>query len=196
MKKIILFSVILISLLRATSLQDMYNKAQPGEGYDKLIILSKDSVYEGNFVQDVMSVCIHGNGAFITVNDSSILIDGEGKRLDIDHVIFITDSSTNKVLEFKNDSYGRIVNNTFYGKINTQKTSYCITYDECTKNTSNIGNNIFTYFKTGVYFNTLDFSAGVIYLIMICGIVERLICIRGAGPDPPGHLFLNRGIRN
>ena len=161
MKKILLLIAIFISLLKATSLEEMYNNANPGEGYNKLIILEKDSIYIGRFVQDVQSVCIHGNGAIIVLNDSSILIDGENKRLDIDHVILIVDGNVNSFLLFKNGSYGNILNNTFYGKIDSQITSYCITFEECTNHISIIENNIFAFFSFGIFYYTSEFNASI-----------------------------------
>lgn len=41
MRKVLLLIVAFITLLKATSLDEMYNNANPGEGYDKLIILEK-----------------------------------------------------------------------------------------------------------------------------------------------------------
>ena len=161
MKKVIFLIVIFITLLQAASLQDIYDKARPGEGYDKLIVLAKDSIYNGRFVQDVQSVCIHGNGAIIALNDSSILIDGENKRIDIDHVIFIANGNTNEFLVFQNNAYGKISNNTFSAKIDSEKTACCIRFNDCTKDSSYIQNNIFTNFQTGIYYYTLDFNSGI-----------------------------------
>ena len=160
MKKVIFLITTFVILLRAASLQDMYNNASPGEGYDKLIVLAKDSIYTGRFVQDVQSVCIHGNGAIIALIDSSILIDGENKRLDIDHAIFIANGNTD-FLVFQNNAYGKILNNTFYGKVDSVKAAYCIRFIECTKDSSYIQNNIFIDFQTGIYYYTMDFDSGI-----------------------------------
>ncbi len=161
MKKVIFLIATFVTILKAASLQDMYNNASPGEGYDKLIVLAKDSIYNGRFIQDVQSVCIHGNGAIIELNDSSILIDGENKRIDIDHVIFITNGKTDVFLVFQNNAYGKILNNTFYGKIDSEKTVYCIRFNECNKDSSYIQNNIFTDFQTGIYYYTINFDSGI-----------------------------------
>ena len=161
MKKVMFLTATFFTLLNAATLQDMYNNASPGEGYDKLIILAKDSVYDGRFVQDVQSVCIHGNGAIIALNDSSIIINGDNKRIDIDHVIFITKGKAEDFLIFQNNAFGKILNNTFYGKSDSGKAAYCIRFNECNKDSSYIQNNIFTDFQTGIYYYTMNFDSGI-----------------------------------
>ena len=161
MRKVLLLIVAFITLLKATSLDEMYNNANPGEGYDKLIILEKDSVYSGGFIQDVQSVCIHGNGATVILSNSPILIIGSNKRLDIDHVIFISEAIGINFLDFKNDSYGNIINNTFYGKVDSINYLYCIQFEECTTNNSLIENNIFNFFGAGVFYYTSEYGTDI-----------------------------------
>jgi len=78
--------------ISAGSLLDAYQNAQPGMGYDKLIILQKDSVYTGglNIVNE--KVGIRGNGAIINlVGGSSITVTGNS-TIEIDGCILVRGS--------------------------------------------------------------------------------------------------------
>jgi hypothetical protein len=157
MKKIIIMLVLSAGTLNATQLQDVYNNAITGEGYDKLIILKKDSIYYGGLIQDVESLCIHGNGAIIDVLNRSLDVYGEGKIFDIDHcVIKSSYDTTNTFIIFKNNSAGKIINNTFYGRINDKNAYRALYFEECPADTSIIINNIFYGFNNSIYFYTSD----------------------------------------
>jgi hypothetical protein len=153
MKKIFIISILnLFSILNATTLQELYDNAVSGEGYQKLIILEKDSVYTGGFTQGVQSLCIHGNGAIIDLIGSSIMVDGEDYILDIDHCVIKSSSDTAQVfLEYKNNSAGKIINNTFWGLYNNNA-NLAIFFEECIEDTSIITNNIFSNFFKSLYF--------------------------------------------
>ncbi len=155
MKKLLLIFILFSSILNATNLQDIYNASPSGEGYDKLMILHKDSIYYGGLAQDVDSLCIHGNGAIIDLQNQTIDINGEGKKFDIDHCVIKAFSNTSII--FKNNSFGHIINNTFYGKSIDNKKADCAVYLEgCSNETSVIQNNIFYGFDNSIYFYTLD----------------------------------------
>lgn len=147
----------LISILNATTLQELYDNAMPGEGYQKLIILEKDSIYTGGLIQNVESLCIHGNGAIIDLIGSSITVDGEDNILDINYCVIKSSSDTpNVFIEYKNNSSGKIINNTFWGLYNEKKASQAIFLKHCLKDTTIIINNIFSNFIESLFIYFMD----------------------------------------
>ncbi|MDA3879358.1 MAG: hypothetical protein PF436_03125 [Prolixibacteraceae bacterium] len=143
----------------AVSLQQIYDNAFAGNGYDKLIILDSTIVYTGGFKQNVHSVCIQGNGAIINLNGQVISINEEGMRFDIDHCILISSSYVEEFISYENGAFGNVLNNTFYS-INGNGNSSCgIKYSECVNDTSTIKNNIFFGFYAAVYYYTGDYES-------------------------------------
>lgn len=162
MKKNYIFSIILLILcfqIHAVTLQQMYNNATSGNGYDKLIILDSHTTYTGGFKQDVQSICIQGNGAKIDLQTDTISIDGENKTSYINHCIFISSESYyNPFLLFRNGARGRIINNTFYGLNNTKKGDCAVNLVDCNADSTIIQNNIFSGFQIGVFYYSMDYT--------------------------------------
>ncbi len=84
------YSVVLLALTLAVSvtfaktLQQAYDEAGPGEGYDKLLVLDPNEVYTGRC--DVLKgkkSCIRGNGALCDLKDGSVYAAGYGTDLHI-----------------------------------------------------------------------------------------------------------------
>jgi len=89
LKPLILFLLFSSVLVKAGTLLEAYQNAQPGMGYDKLIVLHPDSVYTGglNIVDE--KVGIRGNGAIINlIGGSSIIVTGVS-TIEIDGCIII-----------------------------------------------------------------------------------------------------------
>jgi hypothetical protein len=83
-----LFAVAPASTVGAAVLQDVYDAALPGEGYDKLLVLDPGVTYMGGLTVDRgIRSCIHGGGARIDLENASIWAAGSGTVLDIDHCI-------------------------------------------------------------------------------------------------------------
>jgi hypothetical protein len=80
--------VLLPLLLQAHTLQEIYNQAIPGLGYNRLIVLERDSIYTGGLVISDESVGIRGRGALIDLQGSSISVNGVSS-IDIDGCIII-----------------------------------------------------------------------------------------------------------
>jgi hypothetical protein len=73
--------VFILSLLfswgtQAAILQEVYNTAQPGLGYDKLLELHADSIYLGGISITNERIGIKGHGAIIDLQGSSIIVNG------------------------------------------------------------------------------------------------------------------------
>ncbi len=69
----------------AVHLQDVYNQAGPGEGYDKLLQLHPDEVYTGFMAVDSQTSCaLHGNGALILLDEMGTIAVPNQAALDID----------------------------------------------------------------------------------------------------------------
>jgi len=98
-------------LLFGTTLQDVYQSALPGIGYDRLITLNKDSVYTGGITVNNESVGIKGNGALINLNGDSISVIGNAV-FEIDACIILNGNSG---ISLTGDAVGLITHCTFYG---------------------------------------------------------------------------------
>jgi hypothetical protein len=70
-------SLTFLAAAGAKTLQQAYDEAGPGEGYDKLLILNPSTTYTGgcNLLQGKKS-CIRGNGALCDLDNGSILATG------------------------------------------------------------------------------------------------------------------------
>ena len=163
---ILIISTFLSSFINAQTLKEMYDNANPGKNYEKLIVLDSNVVYTGGFTQDVQSVCIKGNGAIIDLSGEYIAVKGANNRLDIDHCVFIDSNDSIKpnsfgepFLFFDDQAYGKIFNNTFYGLANNKQADKGINIRNCLSDTSVIINNIFYGFRTAVYYRTDDFDS-------------------------------------
>ena len=92
MTKFLLIFLILFSssalFLNAATLQDVYDEATPGMGYQKLLELHRDSIYLGGILISNETVGIKGNGAIIDLQGGSISVTGLS-TLDIDACIII-----------------------------------------------------------------------------------------------------------
>ena len=69
--KLILIIFIQLTLGFSTTLQSVFDAAQPGNGYDKYLILSRSEVYTGGLGIFEGDVLIEGNGAIIDLQEGS-----------------------------------------------------------------------------------------------------------------------------
>jgi hypothetical protein len=100
----------LATALAAVTLQEAYDAAGPGEGYDKLLVLDPGTVYTGGLtVERGIYSCIHGNGALVDLEDKSVWAAGYGTGMDIDHCVLTNGYSGIYVSE---DARATIRNNT------------------------------------------------------------------------------------
>lgn len=80
--------IFLGSAVAGIQLQDVYDSAGSGEGYDKLVVLDPDEVYTGGLdVGSGVTCCIHGNRAAVDLDGNSIIASGSGTILDIDYCV-------------------------------------------------------------------------------------------------------------
>ncbi len=63
--KIYLCLIICLNIVHGETLYDVYQSAQPGNGYDKHMVLDPNVVYIGGFGTSVYSVFLEGNGAIV-----------------------------------------------------------------------------------------------------------------------------------
>ncbi len=92
-------------------LQDIYENATAGLGYDKLLILHSDSIYTGGLSITHGKVGIKGQGAIIDLTGGTIAINGNAE-IDLDGCIIINGSSG---LHASESVTARITQCTFYG---------------------------------------------------------------------------------
>lgn len=79
---VLLALVVAISSAFAKTLQQAYDEAGTGEGYDKLVILSPNEVYTGRCtVLTGKKSCIRGNGALCDLQKGTVLATGSGTDL-------------------------------------------------------------------------------------------------------------------
>jgi len=117
MKKILLSTFLLLLFVSlsfaATTLQQVYQNAVPGLGYDRLMILHPDSMYTGGISVLNEKVGIKGYGAIIDLNGDSIFVDGES-QMDIDGCVIINGNSG---LAAHGSANALITHCTFYGNV-------------------------------------------------------------------------------
>ena len=117
MKKIpnqIIF-ILLLNFSYSITLQSVFDTAEPGNGYDKYLILDKNIIYTGEIGVYEGSVFIEGNGAIIDLNEGlGIWTYGEENaptRLDIEYLTILNGGYNG--LTFNGYSIGNITNCNF-----------------------------------------------------------------------------------
>jgi len=110
--KVIFFLCLFSTLASGLSLDSLYQLAQPGEGYDKLLVLDSFQVYEGGFSSDNgKKSCIHGQGAIIDLSNGAIQkisVQGIGTVLDIDRCVIINGSAGSSALDYSDSASGKL----------------------------------------------------------------------------------------
>ena len=81
------------SFTQAGTLLEAYQDAQPGMGYDKLIILHPDSTYTGGITIANEKVGIRGNGAIIDLAGGNYIFVTGGSTIEIDGCAIINGSN-------------------------------------------------------------------------------------------------------
>jgi hypothetical protein len=120
MRKMVLFliPIILLGVNQAfsyQSLQEVFDNAGPGEGYDKYVVLNPFVEYEGDLIiESAGSVRIIGNGAMIFGNQFHRCIQVFDSQLDISGCIIkiIGPGGYRVCIAYSTDSYGSVFNNT------------------------------------------------------------------------------------
>jgi hypothetical protein len=91
MKGLLILPLLIVLLTlpaQAVHLQDVYDQAGPGQGYDKLLILDPGQVYTGYLIaMDGVRCGIRGNGALITLDAGGTISAYTGVTLDVDGCI-------------------------------------------------------------------------------------------------------------
>ena len=88
MKGLIILPVLIVALTfpaEAVHLQEVYDQAGPGQGYDKLLVLDPSQVYTGYLIiMDGIRCGIQGNGALIRLDAGATISAYTGVTLDMD----------------------------------------------------------------------------------------------------------------
>ena len=104
-----------ISILHGITLQSVFDVAEPGNGYDKYVVLEQDMIYTGEVGVYEGNVFIEGNGAIVDLNGGlGIWIYAEEilpANLDIEFVTIINGGYNG--LTFNGTSTGNISNCNF-----------------------------------------------------------------------------------
>jgi hypothetical protein len=115
MRGLALVCVIAVMPLAATAdipLQNAYNAAGPGAGYDKLVILDPTETYTGGLTVSGGECAVWGDGAVVNLAGSHVFVTG-GARFDAIGVVF-----RGGVPGVTYDAgSGRISHCTFYGNV-------------------------------------------------------------------------------
>ena len=123
-----------ISLLYSISLQDMYDNAGSGLGYDKYIELDENQIYTGGIGIYEGTTYIKGNGAIIDLeNQNGIWIysdDNSNASLDIEYLSIINGAYHG--ISYSGNSTGNIINCNFINNDYGLKV-----FDTCTSNITN-----------------------------------------------------------
>lgn len=115
MRRILLLVFVIIFLVGlpvfAITLQDAYQNALPGLGYDRLIYLDASLTYTGGLSIVDQSVGIKGYGAVIDLQGGSIAVSGNS-AIDLDACVVINGGNG---LLVKDETTAYITQCTFYG---------------------------------------------------------------------------------
>ena len=103
--------ILLTTLLPAKTLQQAYEDAAPGMGYERVILLTPNSIYSGGLTIENETVCIKGHGAIINLERDSILVLGDAK-IEIEGCVIYNGDIGLSVLE---EASAYIDHCTFYG---------------------------------------------------------------------------------
>ena len=105
----------LFQMVFSISLYDVYEDADPMNGYDKYLILDRDIIYTGEIGVYEGNVFIEGNGAIVDLNEGvGIWIYADENypaNLDIEHVTIV--NSGDNALTFNGTATGNISNCNF-----------------------------------------------------------------------------------
>ncbi len=108
---VILTFTLSIGLAQAIPLQQAYDEAIPGAGYDKLIYLDTEETYTGGLQLADESVCIISAGAQVDLQGSRIIVDMSA-LLDICGVVLTNSDSA--ALKYSSIGQGWVDHCTFY----------------------------------------------------------------------------------
>ncbi|MCP4632550.1 MAG: hypothetical protein GY855_06450 [candidate division Zixibacteria bacterium] len=115
MKKLVLLLIILLVASQAygyQSLREVYDNAEPGDGYLKYIVLDPELEYAGDLITSYRdTVRIIGNGAIIHAVSSNA-ISANRTMLDVSGCVFVDGISA---ITYQSGSSGKIFNNTIVG---------------------------------------------------------------------------------
>jgi hypothetical protein len=128
---------LLPALAWGITLQQTYDAAAGGSGYDKVITLERGQTYTGGLTLYDQRVCLHGNGAVMDLQGGSVDVSNgvlSSTRLDVDHGVFINGGIA---LNYWQSANGQVRNCTFYNNTIAVKMFYCTT------ESSSISNCIF-----------------------------------------------------
>ena len=129
--------ILLFSAAPGITLQEVYQSAGPGQGYDKKVTLEAGKVYTGGIAIFDYKVMVRGNGAVIDLEGGAITIADDlvtDTRLDIDHCVLTGGAIA---LDYTNSANGHVTNCTFY----SNQVGVQILY--CTDTLSSITNCVF-----------------------------------------------------
>ena len=128
------YTILVLSFTWAISLQEMYDNAESGFGYDKYIQLESNQIYTGSIGIYEGSVLIDGNGAIIDLqNENGIWIysdENSNASLDIEYLSIINGAYHG--ISYSGNSTGNIINCNFINN------DYGIkVFDTCSLNITN-----------------------------------------------------------
>ncbi len=128
MTKIWLGVLLLAPLIWCLNLDSLYQQAQPGEGYDKLLTLDSFQIYEGGFTAvEGKKTGIKGFGAIIDLSLGAIHqinAKGIGTFLDITRCVIINGGDGLAALDYYNNASGKLDHLTMVGGYNGVRFSY------------------------------------------------------------------------
>ena len=115
MSNLYINTIFFVSLLQGITLQSVFDASEPGNGYDKYVILEQDMIYTGEVGVYEGDVFIEGNGAIVDLNGGlGIWVYAEEAypaNLDIESVTIINGGYNG--LTFNGTSTGNISNCNF-----------------------------------------------------------------------------------
>jgi len=135
LRSAIVFAAILAGFLcpaaRAITLAETYEQADPGQGYDRYVVLETGRVYRGGLLigkvldpttfrlegPEGQDVCIRGNGAVLDLQGEQICISFCANRLDIEDCVILNGNIRYRGIntdQYREQPIGKVSYCTFY----------------------------------------------------------------------------------
>lgn len=111
--------LLIFPLAWCLNLDSLYQLAQPGEGYDRLLVLDSFQIHEGGFsAQPGKKSGVKGFGAIIDLRPGSlhqIMVQGKGTLLDMSRCVIVNGGDGLAALDYCDSSSGRLDHLTMAG---------------------------------------------------------------------------------
>jgi parallel beta-helix repeat protein len=157
------------------SLQQAYDQAGPGEGYDKLLVLDPQVTYTGGCgVLQGKKSCLRGNGALIDLQNNQIYCGQPGTEVLITGCCLTNGASGDAAIAIQDGAVGTVDGNTICK--NNIGVKVWVNSSATLKNNVIFGNSLYgvagyqtSYYSIVILYNDVDTNYGGNYMYFCPG---------------------------